>query len=143
MTTAAAADNNNKQHQRRKELKDKVGRLAKTVHEIEPSNRPETMAAIDRILYLANIHALKEFLIDRDYKGEKPRIMVESPYTPPETGIPEDRVYLAYNIPEYHQEMLDMLKKQQLVPDDSTIEDYAFLFNNENATAEEEEELKA
>jgi hypothetical protein len=129
MTTTAAADNNNnKQHQRRKELKDKVGRLAKTVHEIKPSNRQETMAAMVRILYLANIHALKEFLIDRDCKGEKPRLMVESPYTPPETGIPEDRVYLPYNIPEYHQEMLDMLKKQQLVPQDATVENHDFLF---------------
>ena len=141
MTTAAA--DNNKQHQRRKELKDKVGRLAKTVREIEPRNRQETMAAMVRILYLANIHALRTFLVDRDCQGEKPRLMVESPYTPPETGIPEDRIYLPYNEPKYHQDMLDMLKKQQLIPDDSTIEDYAFLFNNENATAEEEEELKA
>jgi hypothetical protein len=58
MTTSAAADNNNKQHQRKKELKDKVDKLAKTVREIEQRNRQETMTAMDRILYLANIHAL-------------------------------------------------------------------------------------
>jgi hypothetical protein len=39
--------------------------------------------------------------------------------------------------------MLDMLKKQQLIPDDSTIENYAFLFNNNNENATVEEELKA
>jgi hypothetical protein len=46
---------------------------------------------------LANIHSLIEFLVDRDCKGEKPRWVVESAYTPPETGIPKDRVYMPQN----------------------------------------------
>ena len=32
---------------------------------------------------------------------------------------------------EFHQEKLDMLKKQQLIPQDATIEDYGFLFEFE------------
>jgi hypothetical protein len=32
------------------------------------------------------------------------------------------------NVTEYHQDMLDMLKKQELVPSDATIEEYSFLF---------------
>jgi hypothetical protein len=49
---------------------------------------------------------------------------------------------MPYNEPEHHQHMLDMLKKQQLVPDDSKISDYAFLFNNdEDVTAAVEEIL--
>jgi hypothetical protein len=98
------------------------------------------MAAVERILYIANIHALKEFLVDRDCKGEKPRFMVESPYIVPETGVPEDRVYLPYNTPKYHQEMLDMLKKQQLIPQEATIENYDFLFEFRDVAAAAEAE---
>jgi hypothetical protein len=130
----------NEQHQQKeqskkelkdKELKDKIDRLAKTVREIKPRNREEAMAAMERTLYMANIHALKVFLIDRNCEGEKPRLIVESAYTDAKIGIPEDRIYLPYNEPKYHQDMLDMLKKQQLVPDDGKISDYAFLFEGE------------
>ena len=76
------------------------------------------------LVILTNIHSLIEFLGDRDCKGEKPRWLVESAYTPPETGIPEDRVYMPLNVTEYHQDMLDMLKKQELVQSDATIEEY-------------------
>ena len=113
---------------RKKELKDKVAYLVKTVHEIKPRNRYESLAAVERMIYMANIHALNEFLIDESYEGQKPRLIVESPYTDPKTGLIEDRIYMPYNEPAYHQHMLDMLKKQQLIPDDSKLNDYDFLF---------------
>lgn len=124
---------------RKKELKDKVKLLSKTVREIEkPRNRQETAAYIMRQIYMENIQSLKEFLVDRVSKGEKPRLIVESPYTYPETGLTEDRIYMPRTT-EYHQEKLDMLKKQQLIPDDgSTIEDYGFLFEFKT----QEKELK-
>jgi hypothetical protein len=117
------------QDKRKKELKDKVAYLVKTVHEIKPRNRQESLAAVERMIYMANIHQLKEFLIDSNCEGQKPRLMVESPYTDPNTGLIEDRIYMPYNEPKYHQHMLDMLKKQQLIPDDSKLDDYDFLFN--------------
>jgi hypothetical protein len=116
-------------YERKKELKDKVAYLVKTVHEIKPRNTQESLAAVERMIYMANIHQLKEFVIDRNCEGEKPRLMVESPYTDPNTGLIEDRIYMPYNEPMYHQHMLDMLKKQQLVPDDSKLDDYDFLFD--------------
>lgn len=127
-TTSTTNNNNNKQDRRKQALEDKVTELSKTVHEINPHNREEALAAFERILYLVNIRALKEFLVDREGKGKKPELIVASPYTPPETGIPEDRVYLPKPT-EYHQETLDMLKKQQLVEQDATVEDYDFLFS--------------
>jgi hypothetical protein len=42
---------------------------------------------------------------------------------------------MPYNEPEYHQHMLDMLKKQQLISDDSTLDDYDFLFDGFKASA--------
>jgi hypothetical protein len=78
---------------------------------------------------MANIHALNEFLINGKCEGQKPRLIVESPYTDPKTGLIEDRIYMPYNEPKYHQHMLDMLKKQQLIPDDSKLNDYDFLFD--------------
>jgi hypothetical protein len=115
--------------ERRKELKDRVAYLVKTVREIKPRSRQESLAAVERIIYMANIHQLKEFLIDRNCEGQKPRLIVESPYTDPKTGLTEDRIYMPYNEPKYHQHMLDMLKKQQLVPDDAKLNDYDFLFD--------------
>src|SRR5919202_5324705 len=113
---------------RKKELKDKVAYVVKTVHEIKPRSRQQSLAAVERMIYMANIHQLKEFLIDENCEGQKPRLMVESPYTDPNTGLIEDRIYMPYNEPEYHQHMLDMLKKQQLIPDNSKLNDYDFLF---------------
>jgi hypothetical protein len=114
---------------KKKELKDKVAYLVKTVHEIKPRNRQEALAATERMIYMANIHALNEFLIDGNCEGQKPRLIVESPYTDPKTGLIEDRIYMPYNEPKYHQHMLDMLKKQQLIPDDGKLDDYDFLFD--------------
>lgn len=121
------------------ELKSKVARLAKTVHDINPpeeSSLEEWVDAVIHGIYLANIYALKD-LIDRHGEGEKPRLIVESSGIPPKTGIPQDRIYMPHNIPEYHQVMLDMLKKQELVPDDAMIRDYEFLFNFDNNTKSE------
>jgi|SRR5919197_5353006 hypothetical protein len=117
--------------QRKKELKDKIYYLWRTVEEIKPpfSSREEAMAAMEGYLKIINVKQLKEFLIDRDCQGKKPELMVHSPYMDPESGITDDRVYLPYNIPEYHQVILDMMKKQQLVPDDSKIDDYDYLFS--------------
>jgi hypothetical protein len=84
---------------------------------------------------MANIHVLKEYLIDRNCQGEKPELVVEWSYTDPETGLTEDRAYLAYNEPKNHQNILDMLKRQQLVTDDATIDDYDFLFEFRDAEA--------
>jgi hypothetical protein len=114
---------------RKKELKDKVTYLVKTVHEIKPRSRQESLAAVERMIYMANIYQLKEFLIDRNCEGQKPRLMVESPYSDPKTGLIEDRIYMPYNEPTYHQHILDMLKKQQLIPDDTKLDDYDFLFD--------------
>jgi hypothetical protein len=117
---------------RKKELKDKVERLAETVQEIDPRNKDleETITAVVRMIYIANIHTLKEFLVDRNCEGEKPRIIVESPYTRPGSDHPVDVMYMPHNIPEKHQVILDMLKKQELVPPDATIESYDFLFDS-------------
>jgi hypothetical protein len=125
---------------KKNQLKDKVDRLSKTVKQIEePHNKQEAMAAMDRLLYLANIRALKEFLVDRDCKGEKPKLVVESPYEVPETGITEDRIFMPRSN-EYNQDKLDMLKKQLLIPDDnsSTISDYSFLFEFNDDKKQEE-----
>ena len=111
---------------RKKDLKDKVAYLVKTVHEIEPCNRYESLAAVERVICMVNIRQL-EFLIDSNCEGQKPRLMVGSPYTDPNTGL-IDRIYVPYNEPKYHQHMLDMLKKQQLIPDDGKLNDYDFLF---------------
>jgi hypothetical protein len=45
------------------------------------------IAAVRHIMYVANIRALKEYLIDRNSEGEKPELIVESPYANPETGL--------------------------------------------------------
>jgi hypothetical protein len=79
-------------------------------------------------------------MIDRNCQGEKPRFMTESTAINPETGEPEDRWYLPINGPggKYYQEMLVMLKKQQFVPDDSTLEDYDFLFDRRSEIEQEQ-----
>lgn len=89
-------------------------------------NLEEAMAEFNELIYAVNVRHLKDFLIDRNGKGEKPDLIVESPYTDPRTGLIEDRGYMP-NEPKYNQEILDMLKKQQLIPEDSTIDDYDFL----------------
>jgi hypothetical protein len=50
---------------RKKELRDKVTYLLKTVHEIKPRSRQESLAAVERMIYMANTHQLKEFVMDR------------------------------------------------------------------------------
>ena len=110
----------NEQDKRKQELKDKVYSLSKTVKETneKPRNLEEGVAQIERWIYMANIITLREYLIDRNCQGERPKLIVASPYTDPETGLIEDRVYMPTE-PKYNQEILDMLKKQQLIPDDS------------------------
>jgi hypothetical protein len=131
----------------KKELKDKVARLAKTVKELKPyrgMSLEYSMSMVEPIMYVANIHALKEFMMDRNCQGEKPRFMTESTAINPETGGPEDRWYLPINGPggKYYQEMLDTLKKQQFIPDNSTLEDYDFLFDRSRSEIEQEQVSK-
>ena len=83
-------------------------------------------------MYMCNITALKEFLIDRDCQGDKPRFMTESTAVSPESGNLEERWYLPVNDVEgeYYLEMLEQLKKHQFIPQDSTLNDYDYLFYN-------------
>ena len=119
----------NEQDKRKQELKDKVNILWNTVKntkEAQPRNMEEAEAEIEFAIYQGNIIRLKEYLIDRNCQGERPKLIVSSPHTDPETGETDDVFYMP-NEPKYNQEILDMLKKQQLIPDDSTKDDYDFL----------------
>lgn len=111
---------------RKLQLMDKILQLSKTVKEIKPRNYEEALLATERLIYLSNIHELKEFLIDRKCQGRKPGIIVESPHTDPTTGMMQDVFYMP-NEAKYNQEILDMLKKQEIIPDDSTQDDYDFI----------------
>jgi hypothetical protein len=65
------------------------------------------------MLYGAALIGLKEF-IDNDFK-EPLKLIVETPYTDPKIGVPEDRVYMAtYGYtPNYEQVVFDQLKQQR------------------------------
>ena len=121
--------NEQEQDKRKQELKDKVYSIWKTVKEIKeqkPRNMEEGVEEIKRIIYKGNINTLREYLIDRNCQGERPKLIVESPYTNPKTGETDDVIYMPTE-PKYNQTILDMLKKQQLIPEDSTKDDYDFL----------------
>ena len=121
------------ENERQKQLTQKVKELSKRIDPKEPStqNFDEWLKFVENCLYKANIENLKEFLVDRKGQGEKPRLIVSTAYKNPKTGKLGDVLYKPDNTPENHQVILEELKKQQFIPDDSTISDYQFLFSNE------------
>ena len=85
-----------------------------------------TEAAVLQTIYMSNVNELKEFLIDRNSKGERPNLIISAPVTNPETKLMEDRYFMPQD-PEYNQEVLDSLKKSRIIPEDSTVNDYDFI----------------
>ena len=43
---------------------------------------------------MSNVNELKEFLIDRNSKGERPNLIISAPVTNPETKLMEDRYFM-------------------------------------------------
>ena len=78
---------------------------------------------------------LKKFAVDRNFEGDKPELVVSSPHTIKlDDGIAEmtdDVLYTPRNEPENHQVIFDNLKNYDIIPEDSQINDYQFLFSFE------------
>jgi hypothetical protein len=100
-----------------KELTQKVATLYKTVVEPDrdedfaPRTMKEAVARIGQLIYMANIDTLKQFLVDRNGKGDKPHIIVESPHTDPVFGT-EDVIYMP-ETNQYNQEKIDKVEKRE------------------------------
>jgi hypothetical protein len=90
-------------------------------------------AAVVQSILRLNINELKDFLVDKNGKGEKPRLIVSAPVINPRNKIMEDRFFMP-RPSEYNQEKLDWLKKHQLVSDYAIIQDYDFLFEYQGAS---------
>jgi hypothetical protein len=129
---------------RKKQFKDRIIKLARTAREPkEPTKeefirqrltneqaRAQLTKHLEQIVYVAAVHQLKEFVVDRDCKGEPLQLMVSSAYTDPVIDKPEDRMYLATygKTPDYEQVVFEQLKKYHLVYEDCQLSDYSFLF---------------
>jgi hypothetical protein len=110
-------------------FKDRVNLLNKTIHERPPPKNNNDF--IKYMIHTANIGVLKEFA-DRNFEGEKPDWIAFNSYYDqqnPNNDTKEDRFYLPHNEPKNHQVMFDTLKSDEIIPDDSKIEDYEFLFS--------------
>jgi hypothetical protein len=86
---------------------------------------------MDYMIYQRIIDALVDFAINRKFEGPKPRWIVSSSASPStlETKGTEDRLYMPNNEPKNHQIMFDALKNYDIVPEDSDINQYDFLFD--------------
>lgn len=114
---------------RKQEFKNEINKLcAETDHDIEePRSWQEALETTKRLVCDANILQLKEF-VDRNYEGEKSRLIVSTPYKGENTGGKLGDVVFMSNGPEYNQMAFDTLKNFNIVPEDSQLSDYAFLF---------------
>jgi hypothetical protein len=119
------------QELRKQEFKDRINLLAKTIYQFEGRSKDvsERVKQVDRMVYDAIIDVLKQFVIDRNFEGKKPEWLVSSVHTRLETGHTDDVIYLPRNEPKNHQVMFDTLKNYDIVPEDSQINDYDFLFD--------------
>ena len=95
-----------------------------------PITEGKTLSTMDYMIYQRIIDALVDFAINRKFEGPKPRWIVSSSASPStlETKGTEDRLYLPDNKPKNHQIMFDALKNYDIVPEDSDINQYDFLF---------------
>lgn len=82
-----------------------------------------------QVLYGAAVVGLKEF-VDNDCK-EPFQLILETPYTDPQIGVPKDRAYMVTygHTPNYEQVVFDQLKKYHIVEDSCRVEDYSFLLS--------------
>ena len=119
------------QELRKQEFKDRMNLLAKTVYDFEGRSKDvgEGVKQVDRMVYAAIIDVLKQFVIDRNFEGKKPEWLVSSAHTRLEAGHTDDVIYLPRNEPKNHQVMFDTLKNYGIVPENSKINDYDFLFD--------------
>lgn len=119
------------QELRKQEFKDRINLLSKTVYDFEGRSKDvdEGVKQVDRLVFAAIIDVLKQFVIDRNFEGKKPEWLVSSAHTRLETGHTDDVIYLPRNEPKNHQVMFDILKNYGIVPEDSHINDYDFLFD--------------
>ena len=119
------------QELRKQEFKDRINLLAKTVYQFEGRSKDvgEGVKQVDHVVYAAIIYVLKQFTIDRNFEGKKPEWLVSSAHTRQETSHTNDVIYLPHNEPKNHQVMFDTLKNYGVVPEDSQINDYDFLFD--------------
>lgn len=127
----SSSDNHN-QKQRRQNLKNKINILAITANESIgnsiPINQEDNVKYVERVVYASVIDVLKNFA-DRNFEGKKPEWLLFKPHTISGTDRTQDRFYMPHNEPANHQVMLDSLKNYGIIPEDSTVDDYAFLFN--------------
>jgi hypothetical protein len=136
---------------RKSELRNKVYKLWKSNvqdNEIDLEtidNEALAEAAALQQIMQHNIAELKKFLVDRDSHGKKPELILSVPkhftqkegikagftdaYTggpPPREGFVEEFLQISH-YPRDNQLVLEYLKKEGLVPEDSTTDDYEFL----------------
>ena len=116
----------------KQEFKERINHLLREFKKRPRDNNDNVEVDTEDLVFLVNIEALKEFAIYRNFEGEKPQLIVSSPYKMPDTDVTvvEDRYLIPTNVPKNHQIMFEMLKKYGLVREDSQIEDYGFLFSN-------------
>jgi hypothetical protein len=122
---------------RKQDFKRRIDKLyVEIAHELteepEPRDMEEAMEAVGRLIYVTNIRTLKEF-VNRNYKGEKPKLIVSTPYRGKNTGGELNDVWFMPVDPEYNQIAFDTLKNFSIVPEDSQLSDYAFLFPSNQA----------
>lgn len=98
-----------------------------------PITEGKTLSTMDYMIYQRIIDALVDFAINRKFEGPKPRWIVSSSASPssstPETKEAGDMLYMPDNEPKKHQIMFDTLKNYDIVPEDSDISQYDFLFD--------------
>jgi hypothetical protein len=136
-------DQEQEQEQTRKqEFKHRIDKLyAETAQEREhfkeaferfkPNDLEDGRKWLSRRHYLANLESLKEFA-DRNYEGEKPRLVISTPHKKVVAEGDVEEVFFILTDPKYNQNALDNLKKGSMLPEDSKLSDYAFLFPSIN-----------
>jgi hypothetical protein len=124
---------------RKEDFRYKIALLAKSsdMYGLRPPiSEGKTLSTMDYVIYQVIIHALIDFAINRKFEGPKPRWIVSSSASPsstPETKETGDMLYMPHNEPKNHQVMFDTLKKYDIVPEDSDISQYDFLFDFSSA----------
>jgi hypothetical protein len=121
---------------RKEDFRYKIALLSKSVDMYgqlrPPITEGKTLSTMDYLIYQVIIRALVDFAINRKFEGPKPRWIVSSSASPsstPETKEAGDILFVPYNEPKNHQVMCDSLKNYDIVPEDSDISQYDFLFD--------------
>ena len=122
--------------ERKEDFRYKIALLSKSVDMYgqlrPPVTEGKTLSTMDYLIYQVIIRALVDFAINRKFEGPKPRWIVSSSASPsstPETKEAGDMLFVPYNEPKNHQVMFDSLKNYDIVPEDSDISQYDFLFD--------------